>query len=85
MQDADLEAKFAFIEDADLWRWALPDSRAFHIGLGALHLDYDANANPFIFDTLLELSSADIIAHVRQPLFSLLPERYFVNLHTVVQ
>ena len=41
-----------FVEDGDLWRWALPDSREFHAGVAALNLEYDVNKNPGIFDVL---------------------------------
>jgi hypothetical protein len=67
LQDADLEAKFACIEDADLWRWVLPDSRAFHVGLASMHLEYDANANPAIFSTLMALTHTAIVERVRSP------------------
>ena len=40
------------VEDGDLWRWALPDSREFHAGVAALNLEYDVNKNPGIFDVL---------------------------------
>ena len=56
---------FAYIEDADLWRWRLPDSRCFHAAFGALGLEMDANANPAIFDQLLQLLPAELIARVK--------------------
>ncbi len=28
----DLQRLFDYIEDADLWKWKLPDSKAFHAG-----------------------------------------------------
>lgn len=59
--DDDLALRFRYIEDADLWRWRLPDSRAFHAGLAALRLEYDVNRNPAIFDALLALPAAAII------------------------
>ena len=55
---------FAYIEDADLWRWRLPDSRCVHAAFGSLGLDLDANANPAIFDQLLQLQPAELIANV---------------------
>ena len=64
MQD-DLRLKFQYIEDADLWRWALPKSKAFHAGLGEMQLEYDAGKNPGIFDYLHDLPCADIIERVR--------------------
>ncbi|GAB4821849.1 hypothetical protein N2152v2_008895 [Parachlorella kessleri] len=53
---------FKYIEDADLWRWRLPDSKAFHSGLGSLRLEYDATKNPGIFDELLAQSPESLIA-----------------------
>ena len=55
---------FAYIEDADLWRWRLPDSKAFHAGFTSLGMEWDANANPAVFDQLLRLQPADIIEQV---------------------
>ena len=56
---------FAYIEDADLWRWALPDSKAFHAGFCTLGLEMDANVNPGIWQQLLELVPAEVIKRVR--------------------
>lgn len=53
---------FKYVEDADLWRWVLPDSRAFHAGLTSLALDLHAANNPAIFDQLLALTPAEVIA-----------------------
>ena len=53
---------YAYIEDGDLWRWSLPQSRAFHAGLAALGLEYDATRNPHIFDQLLALTPGQVIA-----------------------
>lgn len=53
------------VEDADLWRWSLPDSQAFHAGLAGLKLEYSALANPDIFDQLLALNPQQVIAGVR--------------------
>ena len=55
---------FAYIEDADLWRWRLPESRCCHAAFGALGLELDANANPAIFDQLLQLRASELIAQV---------------------
>ena len=33
----DQQQIFEYIEDADLWRWKLPDSKAFHAGLPLMH------------------------------------------------
>ena len=42
------------MEDGDLWRWALPDSQAFHAGLAALRLEYHAGRNPGIWQQLAQ-------------------------------
>jgi hypothetical protein len=55
-------ALFAYIEDSDLWRWALPGSKAFFAGFTALGLDLDARRNPAIFDQLLALTPEAVIA-----------------------
>lgn len=49
-QSASLRRLFEYIEDADLWKWALPDSKAFSSGLKDLDIEYDATANPGVFD-----------------------------------
>lgn len=40
---------FEYIEDRDLWRWKLPDSKAFSSGLDDHHFQYDVNLNPSLF------------------------------------
>jgi len=52
----------SLVQDVDLWRNALPGSSAFHAGLAALKLEYDANANPGIFDALAALDPDAVIA-----------------------
>lgn len=56
---------FKYIEDSDLWRWALPGSREFYAGLLSLQLEYDCRANPQIFDQLLALTPAEVISRGR--------------------
>ncbi len=56
------EQLFKYIEDAELWRWRLPNSKAFHSGLGSLHLEYDTSKNPAIFDQLLGQTPEGLIA-----------------------
>jgi hypothetical protein len=53
-KSASLRRLFEYIEDADLWRWALPDSKAFSSGLKDLDIEYDARANPGVFDQVCE-------------------------------
>lgn len=64
MQDAEMSAMISYIEDGDLWRWRLPDAKAFYAGLRAQRLEYDANQNPGIFDELLELTCKMLIDQV---------------------
>lgn len=52
----------AYVEDDDLWRHALPGSRAFTAGLAGLRLDYDAVANPGLWEALLALDPDALIA-----------------------
>lgn len=40
---------FKLIEDGDLWRWALPNSKAFSSGLKDLNIEFNANLNPCLF------------------------------------
>jgi oligoribonuclease NrnB/cAMP/cGMP phosphodiesterase (DHH superfamily) len=52
---------FRYIEDADLWRWQMPHSKAFTSGLIARHLEYDATRNPGIFSYLETIDPAQVI------------------------
>jgi hypothetical protein len=52
------------VEDADLWRWALPDSKAFHAGLCARKMEFNCSTNPGIWDQLLALDPQAVIAEV---------------------
>ena len=56
---------FAAVEDGDLWRWRLPDSRAFYAGLGAARIDFDAGANPGVWDELAALDFDAVVAKGR--------------------
>ncbi|PSC71276.1 DHHA1 domain [Micractinium conductrix] len=53
---------FKYIEDADLWRWRLPDSKAFTAGLASLRLEFDARKNPGVWDQLLAQTPQGLIA-----------------------
>lgn len=57
-----LQHIFSMVEDADLWRWALPGSRAFHAGLSARKLEFNCIANPGIWEELLALDPQQVIA-----------------------
>ena len=45
-----VEKLFSYIEDADLWQWALPGSKGFSSGLDDLKLEQSATLNENIFD-----------------------------------
>jgi hypothetical protein len=59
-----MSAWIRWVEDADLWTWHLPDSRAFHAGLAAQGLEYSAIADPDIFDKLLALDTSQVLQQV---------------------
>lgn len=40
---------FEYIEDADLWRWRLHNSKAFSSGLKDLNIEFNATLNPSLF------------------------------------
>ncbi|KAI3797247.1 hypothetical protein L1987_32502 [Smallanthus sonchifolius] len=40
---------FEYIEDADLWRWRLHNSKAFSSGLKDLNTEFNATLNPSLF------------------------------------
>lgn len=44
---------FEYIEDRDLWRWKLPDSKAFSSGLDDRNIEYDVNLNPSLFQQVV--------------------------------
>lgn len=48
---------FDYIEDGDLWRWRLLNSKAFNSGLKDMSIEYDVRSNPTLFQqvTLLLL------------------------------
>lgn len=60
--DCSLMRMYANVEDADLFRWEFPDSKAFHRGLMSLGIDWDANSNPKLFEQLLALQWHDVVA-----------------------
>lgn len=45
-----VELLFRYVEDADLWRWSLPDSKAFSAGLSMERSKLNSVANPYIFE-----------------------------------
>ncbi|XP_022137681.1 uncharacterized protein LOC111009057 isoform X2 [Momordica charantia] len=52
---------YEYIEDGDLWRWSLPNSKAVSSGLKDLNLEYDTLLNPRLFDQLLSLDMETMI------------------------
>ncbi|KAG5229696.1 phosphoesterase [Salix suchowensis] len=59
---------FEYIEDGDLWRWRLENSKAFSSGLKDLNLEFNAQLNPSLFDQLLSLNLASVISQGRESL-----------------
>ncbi|KAL8457168.1 hypothetical protein ACS0TY_035131 [Phlomoides rotata] len=53
---------FEYIEDVDLWRWRLPNSKAFSSGLKDLNLEFDVTSNPTLFQQLLSLDLDSVIS-----------------------
>ena len=51
--NSDLGQLFAYIEDNDLWRHALPDTKAFSAGIKDYDFEFNVNINPSIFETLV--------------------------------
>ena len=45
-----VEMVLKYIEDVDLRRWSLPNSRAFNIGLSEWRSKLNCTTNPFIFE-----------------------------------
>ncbi|XP_051123112.1 uncharacterized protein LOC127246001 [Andrographis paniculata] len=59
---------YEYIEDADLWKWRLSNSKAFSSGLKDLNLEFDVTSNPLLFQQLLSL---DLDSVIRQGISSL--------------
>lgn len=47
---------FEYIEDVDLWRWRLPNSKAFSSGMKDLNLEFDVTSNPNLFQQVSSCS-----------------------------
>lgn len=56
-----LETLFKYIQDADLWTWALPDSKPFSSGLSDSRIEYSVLKNAEVFDQLLALDPEVLI------------------------
>ncbi|XP_019081860.1 uncharacterized protein LOC100240946 isoform X3 [Vitis vinifera] len=52
---------FEYVEDGDLWRWGLENSKAFSSGLNDMNLEFDVGLNPSLFDQLLSLDLETVI------------------------
>ncbi|CAN8288116.1 unnamed protein product [Cochlearia groenlandica] len=59
---------FEYIEDADIWKWKLPESKAFNSGILDLKIEYDFNKNPFLFQELLSLDHDSVINRGKESL-----------------
>ncbi|WCJ18175.1 hypothetical protein M5689_000549 [Euphorbia peplus] len=55
------EMVLKYIEDVELHRWSLPDSRAFNTGLSEWRSKINCITNPFMYQELLEIYSTDLI------------------------
>ncbi|XP_030499423.2 uncharacterized protein LOC115714806 isoform X1 [Cannabis sativa] len=53
---------FEYIEDGDLWRWRLPNSKAFSSGFKDLNIEFNVGLNPSLFDQLLGLDLEEVIS-----------------------
>ncbi|XP_010491594.1 PREDICTED: uncharacterized protein LOC104769146 [Camelina sativa] len=60
---ARIELVLDYIEDIDLRRWRLPDIRAFSFGLKDWRSRLNCITNPYMYEQLLRISSADLIAY----------------------
>lgn len=54
---------FSYVEDNDIWRYALPDSKAFSAGLAYILKDeeFDVSVNPSLFGKLEALDPQEVI------------------------
>lgn len=57
---------FDYIEDNDLWRHKLPDSKLFSAGLNAWGLEFDIQKSPRVFDKLMDLDFDKVVAKGRE-------------------
>ncbi|GKV19701.1 hypothetical protein SLEP1_g29928 [Rubroshorea leprosula] len=63
LEDQDrIQTVLRYIDDADLRTWSLPDIRAFRIGMREWHSKLNCITNPFLYEQLLEISSADLVS-----------------------
>ncbi|KAH9780766.1 hypothetical protein KPL71_008208 [Citrus sinensis] len=57
-----LSLLFDYIEDGDLWRWRLENSKAFSSGLKDLNIEFSFQLNPRLFEQLLSLDLESVIS-----------------------
>ncbi|XP_010069495.2 uncharacterized protein LOC104456412 [Eucalyptus grandis] len=67
---------FEYIEDGDLWRWRLPNSKAFSSGLKDSNIEFDVRLNPSLFQQLLSL---DLEAVINQGMLSLSQKQKLID------
>jgi len=59
---------YKYVEDADLWRWILPDSKAFSSGLKDMQIEFSYKQNQRLFEQLLALDPRSVIDKGRDSL-----------------
>ncbi|KAL0853389.1 hypothetical protein Bca101_058541 [Brassica carinata] len=59
---------FEYIEDADIWKWKLPESKAFNSGIIDLGIEYNFNENSSLFQQLLSLDHESVINRGKESL-----------------
>lgn len=67
---------FDYIQDGDLWRWRLCNSKAFNSGLKDLNIEYDPKLNPSLFE---QLRALDLNSIISQGLESLSHKQRLIN------
>jgi len=55
---------FQYVEDGDLWRWRLQNSKAFSSGLKDLNIEFDARKNPSLFDQVICFPSLTLFSQL---------------------
>ncbi|CAH8363574.1 unnamed protein product [Eruca vesicaria subsp. sativa] len=59
---------FEYIEDADIWKWNLPESKEFNSGIIDLEIEYSFNQNSSLFEQLLSLDHDSVIKKGKESL-----------------
>ncbi|KAL0680394.1 hypothetical protein Bca4012_008376 [Brassica carinata] len=59
---------FEYIEDADIWKWNLPESKAFNSRIIDLGIEHNFNQNSSLFQQLLSLDHDTVINRGRESL-----------------